>query len=222
MTSAPRKPKAARPPRTPVGARGRARVDGILTALAEIIATEGVAAVTVSKVAKQSKTSIGSLYHFYTDVDSMLSALLQRHALGLRAIAESLTAADPDAWPRLSIEVVVDRITVPYLQYIRQNPDLLRLAHADAYRPEVREIDTTILESIGQVLTSRYPSASEESICRTAVLTHSVTSGAYLGASTLAPSDAAHIFGEVSKMLSAYYRQCEQDGTLQRAGRRTI
>src|ERR1700756_674843 len=89
---------AARPPRR---ARGQLRVEALLAAAAEVFAAKGFDAATMTEIAAQSESSIGSLYQFFRTKEAVADALLRTHvdALwmrlgGLGAGGAALTTAD--------------------------------------------------------------------------------------------------------------------------------
>ncbi len=91
----------ANAPRAPRRARGQLRVDALLTAAAEVFAAKGFDAATMTEIAAQSESSIGSLYQFFRTKEAVADALLRTHvdALwlrldGLAARAPALTTAD--------------------------------------------------------------------------------------------------------------------------------
>lgn len=51
--------------REPQQERGRQRVQTILDSAAAIVAQDGLAALSMQRLAKHAKTSIGSMYHFF-------------------------------------------------------------------------------------------------------------------------------------------------------------
>lgn len=72
--------------RTPQQRRGRARVEAVLDACAILLWEEGPGELTMHKLAKRAKTSIGSLYHFFPDKDAVIDALCQRHLVAMNGI----------------------------------------------------------------------------------------------------------------------------------------
>ena len=87
--------------RTPRRARGQLRVDALLAAAAEVFAAKGFDAATMTEIAAQSGSSIGSLYQFFRTKEAVAEALLgtQVDALwrtldGLAERAPSLSTPD--------------------------------------------------------------------------------------------------------------------------------
>ena len=64
---------AARAPRR---ARGQLRVEALLAAAAEVFAVKGFDAATMTEIAAQSESSIGSLYQFFRTKEAVAEALL--------------------------------------------------------------------------------------------------------------------------------------------------
>jgi AcrR family transcriptional regulator len=113
--------------RAPLQARGRARIEAVLDATAEAIVEKGLAGVTMHGVARRAQTPIGSMYHFFPDRESLLSALWDRHIATMGEIDDELGKIDIESWRALSSEAVIDRIMTPYITYLEQNPDCLIL-----------------------------------------------------------------------------------------------
>jgi AcrR family transcriptional regulator len=126
---------SANAPRAPRQERGQRRVEAILDATAALIAEEGVSGVTMHRVARRSGTTTGSMYHFFPDRETLLGALVERHAQAWRA----LTAQVEDEIARrspLPTDELVGCLLDPFLAYSTQHPDLLpltRLARTAAW-----------------------------------------------------------------------------------------
>jgi AcrR family transcriptional regulator len=77
---------AANAPRAPRRARGQLRVEALLAAAAEVFAVKGFDAATMTGIAAQSDSSIGSLYQFFRTKEAVADALVreQMDALWLR------------------------------------------------------------------------------------------------------------------------------------------
>ncbi len=63
--------------RAPRRARGQLRVDALLASAAEVFAQKGFDAATMTEIAAQADSSIGSLYQFFRTKESVAEALLQ-------------------------------------------------------------------------------------------------------------------------------------------------
>lgn len=132
-------------------------------------------------LAKESGTSIGSLYHFFPDKKSVLAALNQRHTDALCAITKRLEQIDDHVWRRLSTRQMVERLIVPFLEYITRHPDIQillsptlgdRQLHSPALRAAVRSI-------YEKVLHVRLPNASAEDLRDYSAVLLSIPSGMF-------------------------------------------
>ncbi|MCI1985149.1 MAG: TetR/AcrR family transcriptional regulator [Lactobacillus sp.] len=68
----------------------------ILAAAGQIVMTEGIAAVSLSKIAKAAGIASGTLYTYFKDKDDMLKALYLHHKT---AMAQATITFDPDGDP---------------------------------------------------------------------------------------------------------------------------
>src|SRR5690242_565168 len=116
-------PERASTARSPLQARGRARIEAVLDATAELIVEKGLEGVTMHGVARRAQTPIGSMYHFFPDRDALLAALWDRHAAALQELEDELARVDSETWRALSAEAVIDRIMSPHIEYFDRKTD---------------------------------------------------------------------------------------------------
>jgi AcrR family transcriptional regulator len=162
---------ASAPPKTaelcqrqPQQDRGQRRVECVLDAAAALIASGGIAAVTMQAIGKRSCTSAGSLYHFFPDRQSVLRALATRHVNTLRdglAAAQQIAPTELHKW---SIEQRVDHFVHPLLDHIAAHPDFLAVAQADAAMcqtvPRDVELDRVVMQAAEQLVAACDPTVS--------------------------------------------------------------
>ena len=74
-----RRAEALRPRKQPRQSRSRETVHVILRAAAQVFSHRGYAATTTNHVAARAGVSIGSLYEYFPNKDSLLVALLEEH-----------------------------------------------------------------------------------------------------------------------------------------------
>src|SRR5512138_188963 len=88
-----RRPPARRttrltPRKQPVQQRSRATVESILTAASQVFAEQGYAAGTTNRIAERAGVSIGTLYQYFPNKETLAVRLLERHVeQGERMIA---------------------------------------------------------------------------------------------------------------------------------------
>jgi AcrR family transcriptional regulator len=140
--------------RSPLQARGRARIEAVLDATAELIVEKGLSGVTMHGVARRAQTPIGSMYHFFPDRDSLLSALWDRHIAALGELEDELAQTDTETWKALSAEAVIDRIMTPHIRYFEQNADCLILM---SVMPHDDEKGNRKSDMLRKVLDARMP-----------------------------------------------------------------
>ncbi|MCA0995250.1 TetR/AcrR family transcriptional regulator [Alloyangia pacifica] len=100
---------ALSPRKTPRQTRSRASVEAMLTAAAQILEAGGIAALTTNAVAERAGVSIGTLYQYFPNKETILAELVRRqkaqffedmgqavaaaHDLGLREAARTVLHA---------------------------------------------------------------------------------------------------------------------------------
>jgi AcrR family transcriptional regulator len=104
----------AEPRKRPAQLRSRRTVDAILDAAARIYGERGYAATTTNHVAEEAGVSIGSLYQYFPNKDSLLVALEERHlAQARQRLSEAArewrdTQPQPADWARSFVSVLVE------------------------------------------------------------------------------------------------------------------
>ena len=114
-------------PRAPRRARGQLRVEALLAAAAEVFAAKGFDAATMTEIAAQSESSIGSLYQFFRTKEAVADALVgeQVDALWLRldGLAERAPAlATPELGHALAVCFVEFRADHPSFATLVERP----------------------------------------------------------------------------------------------------
>jgi len=137
---------AARAPRR---ARGQLRVDALLAAAAEVFAAKGFDAATMTEIAAQSGSSIGSLYQFFRTKEAVAEALLGTQVDALWATLDGLaerapTLATPELGHALATCFVDFRAGHPSFATLVERPGPPSLLVAGVRRT-VRERVETIL-----------------------------------------------------------------------------
>lgn len=81
------------PRRIPRQSRSRALVDAILEATARVLSERGYAATNTNLVAERAGVSVGSVYQYFPNKDSLITALHERHAVEMHAAMETVLAS---------------------------------------------------------------------------------------------------------------------------------
>ena len=80
------------PRRMPRQARSKALVEAILESAARVLVERGYAGTNTNLVAERAGVSIGSLYQYFPNKDSLIAALHERHATQMCATIETVLA----------------------------------------------------------------------------------------------------------------------------------
>ncbi|HTR09394.1 MAG TPA: TetR/AcrR family transcriptional regulator [Paraburkholderia sp.] len=188
--------------RRPSQSRGQARVDAILDTAAAIIAGEGLAALTMHGLARRAQTSIGSLYHFFPDRDSVMRALIDRHEAAGREINLALSATAPNVWQQFSPAEAIARGVGPYIDYVQNHPDFFALLQG-------RRLSENFIGAVRTVLSARLPTLGAADRERYAAMFHAIASGVMQMVFVREPEHVSFYMHEVPRVLAAYLAEIE-------------
>jgi AcrR family transcriptional regulator len=85
------------PRKSPVQTRSEQTVEAILAAATRVLIKSGAAGFTTNKVAERAGVSIGSLYQYFPNKESILGELARRHLEDLERGINDITGQAPDA-----------------------------------------------------------------------------------------------------------------------------
>lgn len=129
------KPRLA-PRRKPVLERGKGTVDDILLAAAQVFSKHGYAHGTTNRIAERAGVSIGSVYQYFPNKDSILLALVRRHmAAGTELVLSML--GEPPALSSEPLPGLVERFVRAMLALHEEDPRLHRVLFEEAPHPKV-------------------------------------------------------------------------------------
>lgn len=149
-----------RSPRAPQQERGQRRVEQILDAAESVFADQGVGAATMQMIAERAEASVGSLYHFFPNKDSIVEALGGRYAEAIREVNEQ---AMPLAMAHLPADELFERILRAQVQFIERTP-AFDAVHSAVHRncPAIYDaLNQALVGHVGQFLALRYPRMPE-------------------------------------------------------------
>jgi AcrR family transcriptional regulator len=110
----------------PVQQRSADRMQQLLDASATLIDEEGLDAVTTTAVAYRSRSSVGVLYRYFPNVDSLLKALAQRNMQRFLDLVQAGSDRSPDE-PWSSWDNTLDS----YVHMYRHEPGFRHLGFGD-------------------------------------------------------------------------------------------
>ncbi len=80
---------ALEPRKTPIQARSTATVEAITEATIQVLLRQGAQRLTTTRVAERAGVSVGTLYQYYPNKQSLLFAVLEHHMSNVAARVEA-------------------------------------------------------------------------------------------------------------------------------------
>jgi AcrR family transcriptional regulator len=187
--------------RAPRRARGQLRVDALLAAAAEEFAAKGFDAATMTGIAAQSGSSIGSLYQFFRTKEAVGEALLgmQVDALWVRldGLAERAAAlAAPDLGHALATCLVDFRADHPSFATLVERPG--------PPSPLVAGVRRKVRERVEAILARHAPHADRKAVRAMAPVVQHVMKSAVQLRSDLEGAELKAAARELETMLAGY------------------
>jgi AcrR family transcriptional regulator len=118
------------PRKLPQQDRSRFTVDTILTATAHILTEEGYDKASTNRIAERAGISIGSLYQYFPNKASLITALRDRHVSSMMEVIESKLSDLFDA----PIEVVLPEVVKASIAAHAVDPTLHKVLHEQVPR----------------------------------------------------------------------------------------
>jgi len=140
------------PRKRPRQKRAQATVDAILDATAELLVSHGYDKLSTNKVAQRAGVSVGSLYQYFGNKESLVLALVERHTEQMLGLLESNIAAFIDAplpdGVRAYVRAMVDaHMQDPALHKVMLQQVLhLGFEHIETLEKRARQMVHAILE----------------------------------------------------------------------------
>ena len=133
-----------RPRKTPTQPRSERTVEAIVEAAARILETRGLAGFNTNAVAERAGVSVGSLYQYFPNKDSLVAALSARERALLGT--EVATAARQSA--ALSLPAALRRLARAAIRRRLARPDLARVLDFEEQRLALDEADRVVTSNI--------------------------------------------------------------------------
>ena len=188
------------PRRVPQQQRGRRRVAGLLEAAACVISEVGYGPATMAAIAERAESSIGSLYQFFPNKESVAEALRAQYVRELEKLWSALAAEAR----RLTLEELVSHLIRSQIKFAEGHPALLALFEAPPTTNTVRR-RLIIRRQIARVILARRPDMSTRSVVRLSGVVQQIVSGLLrLYAQAEKKKERAAIVGEFKAVLTGY------------------
>ena len=188
-------------PRAPRRARGQLRVEALLSAAATVFAAKGFDAATMTEIAAQSESSIGSLYQFFRTKEAVADALVRAQVDALwgrlDGLAERAGAlATPDLGHALAVCFVEFRADHPSFATLIERPG--------PPSPFVAGVRRKVRERVEAILVSHAPHVDRKTLRAMAPVVQHVMKSAVQLRGDLAGAELKAAARELDTMLAGY------------------
>jgi AcrR family transcriptional regulator len=200
-STAPVDPPAADAARPPRRARGQLRVEALLAAAAEVFAAKGFDAATMTEIAAQSESSIGSLYQFFRTKDAVAEALVrdQMDALWLRLDGLAERA------PALATPELAHALAVCLVEFRAEHPSFATLVERPGTpSPMVADVRRKVRERVEAILARHAPRADRRRLRAMAPVVQHVMKSAVQLRGDLEGAELKAAARELDTMLAGY------------------
>ncbi|WP_288421390.1 TetR/AcrR family transcriptional regulator [uncultured Acinetobacter sp.] len=106
---------ALKPRKSPVQARSTATIEVLHEATIQVLLKEGIVKCNTTRIAERAGVSVGSIYQYYPNRDSLLAAVLQRHLDSVAEKIEELCLKYEKTSIKTLISALVDEIILAKL-----------------------------------------------------------------------------------------------------------
>ncbi len=188
-------------PRAPRRARGQLRVEALLAAAATVFAAKGFDAATMTEIAAQSESSIGSLYQFFRTKEAVADALVRAQVEALwgrlDGLAERAGAlATPDLGHALAVCFVEFRADHPSFATLIERPG--------PPSPFVAGVRRKVRERVEAILVSHAPHVDRKTLRAMAPVVQHVMKSAVQLRGDLSGAELKAAARELDTMLAGY------------------
>jgi AcrR family transcriptional regulator len=204
MLSVSSNPKKAAPAkavrRPPQQERSERTLATILDVAGNLFAEVGYEATTMTAIAARSNTSIGGLYHYFPDKNSIVLALVQQYGLAVEAEWKLLTAQAPGLTPRKFADIFIETM----LRVVRQHPFYLALQTAPVRLRRDPASRRTLRLAIANAFRAKNPALTERLAFLSANVVVQTVSGMTRLFAESAPQDQPTVVADYKVILTAY------------------
>jgi len=144
--------------RTPVQSRSQQTVQRILDAAGTLLTRTPLEDVTTTRIAAEASLSIGALYRFFPDKQSIIDAVAVHHVQQFRALVES-TVMPPlldrlDDLATFDPADILNRMIDAYILYLDAHPDFRTISFGRHISTATRQRETSPTVGLPAMLTN--------------------------------------------------------------------
>ncbi|MCU4709985.1 TetR/AcrR family transcriptional regulator [Acinetobacter pittii] len=115
-----------KPRKSPVQARSTATIEVLHEATIQVLLKEGIVKCNTTRIAERAGISVGSIYQYYPNRDSLLAAVLQRHLDSIAQRVEELCLK----YEKTSIEIIIIALVDEIILAKLSNPEESKALYA--------------------------------------------------------------------------------------------
>jgi AcrR family transcriptional regulator len=185
-------------------ARGERRIAAILDAAAALFAGRGIEGTTMSAIAAQSGTSIGSLYQFFPNREALVEALAEQYLADWQRMRSDLASSRPRGL-RASIDAGIDARVKFHLDHAAVS----RLLETNTSTARaIRELQTELGSAVA-FLSSYGPGIRKETLRRYASMVNAMVNGVMttIVYGTLSAAQRGALIDELKSVVHAYVEE---------------
>jgi AcrR family transcriptional regulator len=189
---------AARAPRR---ARGQLRVEALLAAAAEVFAAKGFDAATMTEIAAQSDSSIGSLYQFFRTKEAVAEALVREQVDALWLRLDGLA----ERAPALPTPELAHALAASLVEFRADHPSFATLVERPGPpSPLVAGVRRKVREQVEAILARHAPQADRRKLRAMAPVVQHVMKSAVQLRADLEGAELKAAARELDTMLVGY------------------
>ncbi len=131
------------PRRAPVQLRSQQTVQRVLDAASALLPSVSLEEITTTRIAEEAGLSIGALYRFFPDKQSIIDAIAVRHVESFKAEVEpkllKLVIRDVAGLKKFDPARVLDAVVDAYIVYLDAHPDFRTISFGRHISPATKE-----------------------------------------------------------------------------------
>ena len=145
---------ALNPRKSPVQARSTATIEVLHEATIQVLLKEGIVKCNTTRIAERAGVSVGSIYQYYPNRDSLLAAVLQRHLDSVAEKIEELCLKYEKTSIKTLISALVDEIILAKLSNPEESKALYAISGERGGLDLSKRMNDRMLAAISNLLES--------------------------------------------------------------------
>lgn len=208
------------PRKKPRQARSKATVDAILDATAQVLVKDGYEAASTNRVAERAGVSVGSVYQYFPNKESLVGELVDRYSRAITDMVLGSLVELGDAPP----ERVAPAMVAAMIEFKRRDPKLARVLREQIPRVGRMQRYEKQLEEIvkaTELYLARHRDRVKHDDLSTAafIAVHAVDAATQAGVTARASIDDAALTSHVTDLVLSYLLHPGAPPLSRRAGR---